>query len=63
MPKWLTNRVENLDLNSGSPARLFQYLHDVNSPRSRALLQKFDAVADALDLDDELLDELLADLK
>jgi hypothetical protein len=37
-------------------------LHDVNMPGSRALLQKFDAVADALSLDDELLDALLADL-
>ena len=63
VPKWLTNRVEILDLNSGSPARLFQYLHDTNSPRSRALLQKFDALAESLGLDDELLDELLADLK
>ena len=62
VPKWLSNRIDSIDLNSGSPARLFQYLHDTNSPRSRALLQKFDAVADALGLDDELLDSLLADL-
>ena len=63
----MTNRIESLDLssidlNSGTPARLFQYLHDANTPRSRALLQKFDAAADALGLDDELLDSLLADL-
>jgi hypothetical protein len=63
VPKWLTNRIDSIDLNTGSPARLFQYLHDSNTPRSRSLLQKFDAVADALGLDDELLDELLADLK
>ena len=68
VPRWLVNRLENLDLssidlNTGSPARLFQYLHDTNSPRSRALLVKFDAVADHLGLDDELLDSLLADLK
>ena len=62
VPKWLTNRIEQIDLNTGSPARLFQYLHDANTPRSRALLQKFDSVADALGLDDELLDSLLADL-
>jgi hypothetical protein len=62
VPKWLTNRVEEINLNSGSPARLFQYLHDANTPRSRALLQKFDYMADALGLDDELLDSLLADL-
>ena len=62
VPRWLVNRLENLDLNSGAPARLFQYLHDANTPRSRALLVKFDAVADALGLDDTLLDLLLADL-
>ena len=62
MPKWLTNRIESIDLNSGTPASLFQYLHDANTPRSRALLQKFDDVADVLGLDDELLDSLLADL-
>ena len=61
-PKWLTNRLDNIDLNSGSPAKLFQYLHDTNSPRSRALLQKFDSVADVLGLDDTLLESLLADL-
>ena len=68
VPKWLANRIENIglngiELNTGAPARLFQYLHDTNSPRSRALLQKFDAVADALGLDDELLEMLIADLK
>ena len=62
VPSWIANRLDSIDLNSGAPARLFQYLHDANTPRSRALLQKFDAVADALGLDDELLDSLLADL-
>ena len=62
VPRWLTNRIEEINLNSGSPAKLFQNLHDTNSPRSRALLQKFDAVADALGLDDELLDLLVGDL-
>jgi subtilisin family serine protease len=59
---WITTRLANVDLNSGAPARLFQHLHDVNTPRSRAQLQKFDAVADARGLDDELLDLLIADL-
>jgi hypothetical protein len=63
VPKWISNRIESVDLNSSAPDRLFQYLHDTNSPRSRALLQKFDSIADGLGLDDELLDELLADLK
>jgi hypothetical protein len=34
----------------------------VNTPGSRSLLQKVDAVADELGLDDTLLEELLADL-
>ena len=46
----------------GRPASLFQHLHDANTPGTRALLQKFDAAADALGLDDDLLDLLLADL-
>jgi hypothetical protein len=62
IPGWIANRLDSIDLNSGNPARLFQHLHDVNTPGSRKLLQKFDAVADALSLDDELLDSLLADL-
>ncbi len=62
VPKWISNRLDSVDLNSGAPARFFHYLHDANTPRSRALLEKFDAVADALGLDDELLDALLADL-
>ncbi len=62
VPKWISNRLDSIDLNSGAPARLFQHLHDVNTPGTRALLQKFDAAADALGLDDELLDVLLADL-
>jgi hypothetical protein len=62
VPVWIANRLDSIDLKSGNPARLFQYLHDANSPRSRALQPKFDAVADALGLDDTLLDELLADL-
>ena len=63
VPKWLSNRTEGINLNSGTPARLFHYPHDANTPRSRALLQKFDSIADALGLDDELLDSLLANLK
>ena len=62
VPTWITTRLASVDLNSGGPARLFQNLHDANTPQTRALLQKFDAAADALGLDDELLDSLLADL-
>jgi len=62
LPSWITNRLASVDLNPSFPAKLFQHLHDVNTPGSRKLLQKFDVYADALGLDDELLDELLADL-
>jgi hypothetical protein len=62
VPGWLANRLESIDLNSGVPAKIFQRLHDVNTPGSRSLLQKVDAVADELGLDDTLLEELLADL-
>ncbi len=61
LPRWILNRLDSVDLNSGAPAKLFQHLHDVNMPATQALLQKFDAAADALGLDDELLDSLLAD--
>ena len=63
VPGWIANRLDSIDLNSGVPAKVFQQLHDMNTPKSRALLQKFDAVADALGLDDTLLDSLQADLK
>jgi len=56
VPRCLSNRIDRIDLDSGAPARLFQHLHDAKTLRSRALLQKFDVVADALGLDDELVD-------
>jgi len=62
IPGWLANRLGSIDLNSGIPAKVFQHLHDANTPGTRALLQKIDAVAHSLGLDDGLLDSLLADL-
>lgn len=61
-PKWRSNRIGQIDLNSGGPARLFEYLAEVNSPRSRVLLEKFDVVADVLDLEDEFRDMLVEGL-
>lgn len=58
VPKWLVNRLEEINLNSVSPARLFQHLGDVSSPRSRALLSAFDAV----DLDEVFLESVFDDL-
>jgi hypothetical protein len=62
-PDWLVNRIEEINCNSGIPANLFRHLGEVNSPRSRALLQNLDYVAEALGVDDELLESLLADLR
>jgi len=62
VPGWIANRLDSIDRISGSRARLFQHLYDVNTPDTRKL-QKYDAVADSLGLDDTLLEELLADLK
>jgi hypothetical protein len=54
--------LEGLDLNSGRIAEFFQQLAEQDTPGSRKILQKIDAVADELGLDHELLDELLVDL-
>jgi hypothetical protein len=62
IPGWLANRLDSIDLNSRIPAKVFQHLHDVSPPGTRALRQTFDADADALGLNGELLDLLLADL-
>jgi hypothetical protein len=66
LPRWLSNRIDSIDLksvdsNSDDPDKLFQHLHDTNGPRSRALLHRFDAAADARGPSEELLDLLLAD--
>ena len=58
VPKWLVNRIEEIKFNSLGPARLFQHLGEVSSPRSRALLSTFDAV----DVDEELLESVFDDL-
>ena len=60
--RWLVNRLESIDLNSGLPATVFHRLADQNTPSTRRLMVKADEVADSLGLDDELLDNLLADL-
>jgi len=62
LPRWLVNRLESIDLNSGIAATFFHRLAEQNTPGTRKLLVKADEVADALGLDDTLLDSLLADL-
>ena len=62
LPAGVARRLENVDLNSGRIAAFFQHLADQNTPGTRKLLVKIDAVADELGLDHELLDSLLSDL-
>jgi hypothetical protein len=61
---WILNRLAHLDLNRidlnhGPLAKFFEHLAHENTARSRAILVKADRVADALGLDEELLDGLL----
>jgi hypothetical protein len=65
---WIVNRLEHLDLNSidlnsGPIANYFQHLAHEGTTKSKAILVKADQVADAVGLDDELLDRLLVHLK
>jgi hypothetical protein len=60
---WVTGRLASMgDLNSGSAASYFQSLASSGTSEAVATLEAADAEADSLGLDDELLDELLADL-
>jgi hypothetical protein len=62
IPTWIVNRLAHVDLNHGPVARYFEHLAEENALKSRAILIKADQLADALGLDDELLDGLLAGL-
>jgi hypothetical protein len=58
-PAWIINRLSHVDLNSGAVAKYLEHLVDEGTAKSRAILVKADQVADALNLDDTLLDSLL----
>jgi hypothetical protein len=60
IPAWILNRLSHVDLNSGPVAKYLEHLADEGTPRSKAILVAADRVADALKLDDTLLDSLLA---
>jgi hypothetical protein len=51
--------LASVDLNSGPIAKLFTQLAESNSPRATAVLTKAHEVADALGLDDSLLESLI----
>ncbi len=58
---WVQSRLESIDLNEGPIARWFTQLADSGMPRAQAVLKAADRFADALGLDDSLLDSLLDD--
>ena len=62
IPAWILNRLQHVDLNSGPVAKYLEHLADEGTARSKAILVVADRVADALKLDDTLLDSLLVRL-
>ena len=61
-PAGVARRLENVDLNSGRIAALFQHFADQNLLGTRKLLAKIETVADELGLEDDRLDSILAEL-
>jgi hypothetical protein len=55
--------VNRADPSRGPIVKYFQHLAHVDAPKAKAILVKADQVADGLNLDDELLDGLVARLK
>jgi hypothetical protein len=67
IPSWVVTRFAHLDLsridlNRGPVAKYFQHLAQEATPKSKAILVEADRAADASNLDDELLDGILAGL-
>jgi hypothetical protein len=56
----IVNRLAHLDVIHGPIVKYFQHLAHENTAKSKAILVKADRVAEALNLDDELLDGLLS---
>ena len=68
IPPWLANRLANINLNTGIAATTihdFECAAEGTGPAAklaRRILVDADKIADALDLDDHLLDSVLTDL-
>lgn len=62
IPAWIVNRLDHVDLNHGSVAKYLEHLAYDATTKANQVVVKADQVADALHLDDELLDSLLAGL-
>lgn len=59
IPAWIFIRLALLDLNHGPLANFFQHPAHKATPKSKAILVKAEQVADALGLDDEVVDGLV----
>ena len=62
IPAWLASRLGSLDLNKGTIAKYLTHLEHEATAKAKAILSEAKQVADALHLDDELLDSLLVRL-
>jgi hypothetical protein len=62
IPRSIINRLPHLDLNHGPVAKYFEHLADEKATNAGDVLMTADRVADAMDLNDELLDSLLVKL-
>jgi hypothetical protein len=59
IPSWIASRLGQLDLNHGSVAKYLTHLAHDATANAKTILSEVDQIADALNLDDELLDSLL----
>jgi hypothetical protein len=62
IPLWIADRLSHLDLNHGPVAKYFEHLAHENTAKAKEIVVAADRVADALGLDDEWLDSLVAGL-
>jgi hypothetical protein len=60
IPAWIANRLGHVDLNHGPLAKYFEHLAHEGTEKAKSLLVEADQVAEELELDDELLDSVVA---
>ena len=63
IPPWITSRLAHLDLNHGTLAKYLTHLEHKATAKAKAILSEADQIADALGLDDELLDGLVVGVR
>ena len=59
IPTWIIDRLAQLNLNQGPLANYFQHPAHEGTPKAKAILVEAGQVADALGLDDEVIDGLM----